>query len=832
MTETWLLNETITSALAEQTVNFVSSGSEFVGIKSIAVTSGFELKYYVQQGSSTTDLPAYDTNGWLDTTYRIITFAIPPTGDLLTWLQANGNKFVTIEPSTYIFKDIPDTVSVQFDQGIDINFKVKGSTYSWNKILVDAKSRYGVCYFTTENPGWNVGYVDIHQTAQSNYVWGNYDASVEDMDGDADENVKTITIETAQNVLENFATWFNANTTKQTVPRKSYDLSTSAKWATLSSGNHNVQIVAKASGYQDSEKSAAVTVNKPAATQTIPAGAYVFKETPTLPTSAITPNFSSITSIKTYALTADNTYATEAVPLSETSGTYNFTPTAIEYTTSYGKNHYSQINNVWKWTTFAYDMATGSVKDYTATDTTKLRTWIIESDITVSADFYTWFMANVSAYTPTISAGTYKFNDTISAPASGSAVAFIGFKVNDTLYSSISVTSLVSVMYTKSIGEGLTVYNNNDKWAAVDRANQIITITADKEVPYKFYEWFTANANSYTPTYTLEAGTYKWANELVFTDTALPQLFDFTSNNKTFKACGMRKYNNPEFDEPGVERIQFGYGQNTTDLAFYYDDTWLINPEYQVITVAIDQNVSANFYKWAITDGNLVKQEPTPTGETWLLNETLSGRAMYDDSVKFTANNQAFKTLDWSSISLTSITDDDDLSTIYLYRNGAFTDLSFRTLTFETTPSGELLAWLKVNGVKQGGGVTDFKIKNIYNINTGISAGSDLRAKFDEPPTSETDFDIRFADTYSERHIKVTPTVPLNAKKIYVWGYGGGGDNSGNGMYISVSEVGEHTVAIANGKTSSQRVAYNNAEEYTFTQDLHAIRFYSDSYDV
>ena len=84
--------------------------------------------------------------------------------------MANGTKFVTIEPGTYIFKDIPDTVSVQFDKGIDINFKVKGSTYSWNKILVDANSRYGVRYFTSENPGWNVGYVDIHITAQSNYV--------------------------------------------------------------------------------------------------------------------------------------------------------------------------------------------------------------------------------------------------------------------------------------------------------------------------------------------------------------------------------------------------------------------------------------------------------------------------------------------------------------------------------------------------------------------------------------------------------------------------------------------------------------------------------------
>ena len=97
------------------------------------------------------------------------------------------------------------------------------------------------------------------------------------MDGDADADTKTITIETAQNVPENFVTWFNANTTKQ-VSRKSYDLSTSAKWATLTVGNHNVQIVAKASGYRDSEKSAAVTVNKPAATPTLEAGTYKFKD--------------------------------------------------------------------------------------------------------------------------------------------------------------------------------------------------------------------------------------------------------------------------------------------------------------------------------------------------------------------------------------------------------------------------------------------------------------------------------------------------------------------------------------------------------------------------
>lgn len=43
---------------------------------------------------------------------------------------------------------------------------------------------------------------------------------------------------------------------------KSYDLSTSSKWSTLSDGNHNITIVAKADGYRDSEHSSAVTVTK------------------------------------------------------------------------------------------------------------------------------------------------------------------------------------------------------------------------------------------------------------------------------------------------------------------------------------------------------------------------------------------------------------------------------------------------------------------------------------------------------------------------------------------------------------------------------------------
>lgn len=42
-----------------------------------------------------------------------------------------------------------------------------------------------------------------------------------------------------------------------------YDLSTNAKWSTLASGTHNVTIIAKADGYENSEPSTAVQVVKP-----------------------------------------------------------------------------------------------------------------------------------------------------------------------------------------------------------------------------------------------------------------------------------------------------------------------------------------------------------------------------------------------------------------------------------------------------------------------------------------------------------------------------------------------------------------------------------------
>lgn len=251
MAETWLLNETITGELSSQTVNFVSSGSEFVGIVNIPVPHGFQLNYYVQQGSSTTDLTAYfTTNGWLDTTYRTITFAKPPTGDLFTWLQANG--------------------------------------------------------------------------------------------------------------------------TKQTVPRKSYDLSTSAKWATLSSGNHNVQIVAKASGYRDSEKSAAVSVTKAAATVTLSKGTYKFVSQPTAVSSVIQQDIVCTAAADTYSYT-----------LNQIQVNMSTASTRVQLVSTVDVMVNSKVSGSSNYAWYNYNDGNTNLLSTSPTIT-------IASDVQVSAEFYKW----------------------------------------------------------------------------------------------------------------------------------------------------------------------------------------------------------------------------------------------------------------------------------------------------------------------------------------------------------------------------------------------------------------------------------------------------------
>lgn len=97
MSETWLLNESLPDfnrgdqSYFNYAVNFVSNGTQYTNIACVAATDLISRSLAYDHDTRTI---AYNgSNGaWSNESYRTITFETAPTGNLLTWLQANGTK--------------------------------------------------------------------------------------------------------------------------------------------------------------------------------------------------------------------------------------------------------------------------------------------------------------------------------------------------------------------------------------------------------------------------------------------------------------------------------------------------------------------------------------------------------------------------------------------------------------------------------------------------------------------------------------------------------------------------------------------------------------------
>lgn len=84
------------------------------------------------------------------------------------------------------------------------------------------------------------------------------------------------------------------------------------------------------------------------------------------------------------------------------------------------------------------------------------------------------------------------------------------------------------------------------------------------------------------------------------------------------------------------------------------------------------------------------------SGETWVLNNILSGEI--NANANFTSNNTQY-----TNIELKDSKGDMEMTYSYelVYSNGNWFDTAYKTVTFETTPTGDLLTWLQLNGTKQ-----------------------------------------------------------------------------------------------------------------------------------
>lgn len=287
----------------------------------------------------------------------------------------------------------------------------------------------------------------------------------------------------------------------------------------------------------------------------------------------------------------------------EVSATFNFTSedlnlTSIRATTSL----------------IYYGAGSAEVEVYDATEKwakhdTSDQIITLTEDATVSYEFSTWFAANANRVGK-ISSGTYKFKDTLPALSTAFDQA-IKFSSNGGSYLKMMWVvegNTPGLWY----GDSFHAYNSTTaSWYEDDSNNQIIAVTEDAIVTEDFVTWFNQNANAYTPTYTLEAGIYKFVDNPNVADITGEFNLNFTSNNNTFTSikipgdnsyCLMGYY-------PVFTLSELGYWDYGSNWGYLNTISGNFSPvdEAQTISIETEQQVSADFYNWAITDGNLVK---------------------------------------------------------------------------------------------------------------------------------------------------------------------------------------------------------------------------------
>lgn len=351
--ETWLLNETLTdydsmnygtdsdwygdSNGFNENINFICNGVQYYGINAFNTHIPPEITMSVKL--------VYNNSSWIDEKYRTITFANAPTGDLLTWLQANGVKHDDMPPATrvtfefdsnvikieiyadanrinlnttittsgssyniipqstyylkvymtdgYIIDEVVSTYGtstvtgniirnvtndtfdfVETSNGDTITitskqsstYSIEAGSYEWNaefdvELLRDTGIGTQSLIFKSNNEDFTAMKID-DENAILYYVKANgTNVLVSSVDDGFNESYRTITLDTTQNVSETF--YNNAFSFMQPLSAKvSIDLTTLSGWGNVASGEHNIQVVAKADGYRDSEKSTAVTFSK------------------------------------------------------------------------------------------------------------------------------------------------------------------------------------------------------------------------------------------------------------------------------------------------------------------------------------------------------------------------------------------------------------------------------------------------------------------------------------------------------------------------------------------------------------------------------------------
>lgn len=256
--------------------------------------------------------------------------------------------------------------------------------------------------------------------------------------------------------------------------------------------------------------------------------------------------------------------------------------------------------------------------------------------------------------------------------------------------------------------------STSSKWSALSDGEHTVQIVA-KGTGYRD----SAKSTSVTVTKggstgTLEAGKYQFINQ---PNVAVPATIGVDITGKMYTLTADNTYGGlTAFNYISVSYNQVAIGNDGNTITCNDYAEWLYNEftatdtsKLRTITLETDQQVSQEFYDWAITEGNLVKQ--TSTGETWVLNEEPHFSPLVDTiefEVPFSINSVSYSVLRFErelvpmhpnavSISVSSAS----IVQTSIYYSGSWVNEAYRTITFETAPTGDLLTWLQANGTKQ-----------------------------------------------------------------------------------------------------------------------------------
>ena len=377
----------------------------------------------------------------------------------------------------------------------------------------------------------------------------------------------------------------------------SIDLTTLTGWDNVTDGEHQISVIAKASGYLDSEKSTAVSFTKASNKVLLEKGTYIIKPEPYF-------NLATDETIsgKMYTLTANDTYGEQtsfdsiSLIKKEPGGLGS-----ILILNSTDSTYVSCAGSEWKYLNTDGEEFTLSENTQT---TLKIRTIVFETDQYVSQEFYNWVTTQGNF---TKEGEQEKYRLTLAVP---------------TIEASINSTKITEYPYILKDND-IILLENKDDASSTTRGIQV---------------------------------------------------FYIENNVQT----SIRTHNG----------VSSGTISNSD------------------VSVSNDNQESTTIYDFTLT----FKQSAS-TGETWVLNDNISSaKTLEKTEINFTSNNTQYTALQYKRSTLGYYTADGSLIDIadadIMDETTSWTNVAYKTITFNTVPTGALLTWLQANGTKQGGGTT------------------------------------------------------------------------------------------------------------------------------